>query len=129
MELYGTLNYDNRNDKVWIFKVTNKDDFKMDGEFLKRVDLNYNERKNNIKTKDNKYVYKFLISEKGIYRTHNIDGIDDKFKTRYVYIDPKANDGVVILSTLIKDIIENKMELSDIKKIMQDYENSKKSKK
>jgi hypothetical protein len=126
MELYGTLDYENRFEKVWILKIKSKDGKYWTGDFIKRKDLNYLERKNGIKTKDNKYVYSFKIESAGVYKTHNIDGIDEKYKTRYCFIDPKKQDGVVISASLIEEILNNKLE--DIDKVKELIEKNKKIK-
>lgn len=118
MEFFGTLKFDNRFDKVWIIKITNKDkDGKWNGEFLKRQDLHFNERKNGTKVKDDKYIYKFNIEKKGVYKTNNIDGIDEKFSTRYCYIDPnyeKNGDGFIISASIIEEILNKDLSLEEV---------------
>lgn len=123
MNLYSTLNYENRLDKVWILKVKEKDEKWWTGDFIKRKDLNFLERKNGILNKENKYVYEFKIFEKGVYKTHNIDGIDEKFKTRYCFIDPLKQDGVVISASLIEEILQNDYSMEEVKDLIK---NSKK---
>lgn len=119
MNLYSTLDYENRHEKVWILKITNKDEKGWTGDFIKRKDLNFLERKNGILNKENKYVYEFKIFEKGVYKTHKIDGIDNKFATRYCFIDPISQDGVIVSASLIEEILQNDYSMEEVKDLIE----------
>ena len=89
--------------KPYIIKITHKD-----SDYWKGVFIN---------NKTSKGIVSYDILERGVYKMHNINNIDEKYDTRYTYIDPINDSGGIIKASIIDKILNKDLSYDEVLKI------------